>query len=217
VENAGNTTITPRQLQMLRHIADFENSRCYSATIAEAARAAGISRTTAFEHITSLQAKGLLTKSTGRARSLKLTDQAYRLLEYDRSLTTRQMATVGLPLAGRVAAGMPIEAVENVEEISLRSVFGDDDAVFALQVAGDSMIDEGIDTGDYVICRKADTADDGQMIVAIVDENDATVKRFYRENGHIRLQASNPAYPPIYVEHCRIEAVVIGVVRKIRR
>ncbi|MBE0535474.1 MAG: repressor LexA [Phycisphaerae bacterium] len=215
MESASEITVTPRQLEMLRHIAEFENSRCYSATIAEAAGAAGVSRTTAFEHIVSLQAKGLLTKSTGRARSLRLTAQASRLLECDRYLGSRSAASEGVPLAGRVAAGVPIEAIENADVLSLRSVFGDGDGVFALEVAGDSMIEEGIDTGDYVICRKTDTAANGQMVVAIVEENAATVKRFYRENGRVRLEAANPAYPSIYTDQCRIEAVVVGVLRRL--
>ena len=215
MEIASETAITPRQLEMLRHVADFESSRCYSATIAEMARAAGVSRTTAFEHITSLQAKGLLTKSTGRARSLRLTAQASRLLECDRRMGLRPSASGGVPLAGRVAAGNPIEAIENIEEISLRSVFGDGDGIFALEVAGDSMIDEGIDTGDYVICRKAGTAADGQMVVAIVGDDAATVKRFYRENGRVRLEPANAAYAPIHTDRCRIEAVVVGVLKRI--
>jgi repressor LexA len=213
--DSAETAITPRQLDILRHIANFERSRCYSATIAELARAAGVSRTTAFEHITSLQAKGLLTKSTGRARSLKLTAQASRLLEQDRCCTSRLRASGGIPLLGRVAAGAPIEAIEDTDELSLRSVFGDGDGVFALRVAGDSMIEEGIADGDYVICRKAETAADGQMVVAIVDENSATVKRFYRQDGRVRLEPANPAYVPIYTSNCRIEAVVVGVLRRI--
>ncbi len=110
---------------------------------------------------------------------------------------------------------MPIEAIENIERISLRSVFGDGDDVFALEVAGDSMIDEGIDTGDFVVCKKATRAENGQMVVAIVDEDNATVKRFYQENGQVRLESSNAAYEPICTENCRIEAVVLGVVRRL--
>lgn len=110
---------------------------------------------------------------------------------------------------------MPIEAIENVEEISLRSVFGEGDDVFALEVRGDSMIDEGIGTGDFIVCRKATRAENGQMVVAIVDDDNATVKRFYREKGQVRLESSNGAYEPIYAENCRIEAVVLGVVRRL--
>jgi repressor LexA len=210
--------VTPRQLEILGHIRRFEQSRCYLPTIAELAQAAGVSRTTAFEHIARLQEKGLLRKSTGRARSLRLTARASRLLEYAGRLEQDEGdggGGEGLRLCGRVAAGMPIEAIENVEEISLRSVFGEGDDVFALEVRGDSMIDEGIDTGDFIVCKKATRAENGQMVVAIVDDENATVKRFYRANGQVRLESSNAAYEPIYTENCRIEAVVLGVVRRL--
>ena len=207
--------VTPRQLEILRHIRRFEQSRCYLPTIAELAQAAGVSRTTAFEHIARLQKKGLLRKSTGRARSLRLTARASRLLEYAGRLEEYEQDPDGLRLWGRVAAGVPIEAIENVEEISLRSVFGEGDDVFALEVRGDSMIDEGIGTGDFIVCRKATRAENGQMVVAIVDDDNATVKRFYREKGQVRLESSNGAYEPIYAENCRIEAVVLGVVRRL--
>ena len=207
--------VTPRQLEILRHIRRFESSHCYLPTIAELAQAAGVSRTTVFEHIARLQKKGLLRKSTGRARFLRLTARASRLLEYAGRLEQDEAGGDGLRLCGRVAAGVPIEAIENVEEISLRSVFGEGDDVFALEVAGDSMIDEGIDTGDFVICKKATSAENGQMVVAIVDDDNATVKRFYKAGGQARLESSNAAYEPIYTENCRIEAVVLGVVRRL--
>ena len=146
---------------------------------------------------------------------MRLTARASRLLEYAGQLEQDDHGRDGLRLCGRVAAGTPIEAIEDVEEISLRSVFGEGDDVFALEVAGDSMIDEGIDMGDFVICKKATSAENGQMVVAIVDDDNATVKRFYREKGQVRLESSNEAYEPIYAENCRIEAVVLGVVKRL--
>ncbi len=121
----------------------------------------------------------------------------------------------GIPLAGSVAAGVPAEAVENVESLSLSSAFGSGDDIFALEVTGDSMIDEDIRQGDYVICRRSRVADDGQLVVAIVDDENATLKRFYKEKGRARLQPANDDYQPIYTDNCRIEAVVIGLVRKL--
>ncbi len=147
---------------------------------------------------------------------MKLTARASRLLEYAGQLEQDEAGGgEGLRLCGRVAAGAPIEAIENVEKISLRSVFGDGDDVFALEITGDSMIDEGIDTGDFIVCKKATHAENGQMVVAIVDDEDATVKRVYRGNGQVRLESSNAAYEPIYSENFRIEAVVLGVVRRL--
>jgi repressor LexA len=113
-----------------------------------------------------------------------------------------------------VAAGRPVEAVENKETLSLESCFGRGDDLFALQVRGDSMIEENIRPGDYVICRRAQTAQNGQLIVALVHEGQATLKRFYREQDRARLQPANPDYQPIYSDDCRINAVVIGLVRK---
>jgi repressor LexA len=120
----------------------------------------------------------------------------------------------GIPLAGNVAAGVPVEAVENVESLSLSSTFGSGDDIFALEVSGDSMINEDIHQGDYVICRRSRVADDGQLVIAIVDDENATLKRFYKEKDRARLQPANDDYRPIYSDNCRIEAVVIGLIRK---
>jgi len=117
-------------------------------------------------------------------------------------------------MLGRVAAGLPIEAVEDKEQLSLASCFGNSDSIFALEVKGDSMIDDDIRSGDYIICRRAFSAETGQLVVAIVDEGSATLKRFYKEKTAVRLQPANDNYQPIYSENCRIEAVVIGLIRK---
>jgi repressor LexA len=121
----------------------------------------------------------------------------------------------GIPLAGRVAAGVPLEAVENAESLSLSSCFGTGNDIFALEVKGDSMIDEDIHEGDYVICRRSAVANDGQLVVAIVDDENATLKRFYKEKTRARLQPANDDYQPIYSDNCRIEAVVVGLVRRL--
>jgi repressor LexA len=120
----------------------------------------------------------------------------------------------GIPLAGSVAAGVPVEAVENVELLSFSSAFGSGDDIFALEVTGDSMIGRDIREGDYVICRRSRTAENGQFVIAIVDDENATLKRFYKEKGRARLQPANDDYQPIYTNNCRIEAVVIGLLRK---
>lgn len=147
---------------------------------------------------------------------MELTASGSRLLEYHSTLQDDSGGGAeGVKLVGRVAAGVPIEAIENVQEISLRSVFGDGEDVFALEVQGDSMIDEGIDTGDFVVCKRSATANNGQMVVAIVDDENATLKRFYKDDGFVRLEASNDAYEDICSENCRIEGVVLGVVRKL--
>lgn len=121
----------------------------------------------------------------------------------------------GIVLLGRVAAGAPIEAIENIEHISLKSEFGSNEDTFALKVQGDSMTGDAIYDGDYVVCKKAQTAPNGKIVVAITDNDSATIKRFYRENDQIRLEPSNPAYEPIYTQNCQIAGVVVGLMRKI--
>lgn len=153
----------------------------------------------------------------GRARSLRLTSKAQKLLKglacqsKERNL---QNDEAGIPLVGTVAAGEPIEAIENKDSLSLSSYFAYGDQTFALEVKGDSMIDDGICDGDVVICRRSEVADNGQLVVAIVDDENATLKRFYKEKTRARLQPANEDYAPIYSDNCRIEAVVVGLVRK---
>jgi len=121
----------------------------------------------------------------------------------------------GIPLVGRIAAGLPVEAVENKDFLSIESCFGNTGEIFALEVKGDSMIGENICEGDYVICKRTATAANGQLVAAIVDNEEATLKRFYKENNRIRLQPANEAYEPIYSSNCQIQGVVIGLVRKL--
>jgi len=109
---------------------------------------------------------------------------------------------------------MPIEAIEDVETISINSNFGDASDLFALEVKGDSMIGDGIFEGDHVICRKSSTANTGQLVIAIVEDDSATLKRFYKEADCVRLQPSNDKYEPIYTKDCRIDGVVVGLLRK---
>jgi repressor LexA len=209
--------LTPKQLQVLRRIAAFHGSQCYSPTIAELAGQLNLSRSTVFEHLGELQRKSLLATSPGRARSLRLTPQGRRVLRNTAAEPPEgaEPPTAGVPLCGQVAAGVPIEAVENSETLSLFSCFGTGDDLFALRVRGDSMIEEDIRPGDYVICRRAQRAENGQLVVALVNEGQATLKRFYRESDRARLQPANPDYQPIYADDCRINAVVVGLVRKL--
>ena len=209
--------LTPRQLQLLKMVAGSQENQCYSPTLGEMACELSISRSTVFEHIAELRKKGLLSGSPNRARSLTLSSAALELLSCfsERSLPANHHKLAGIPLAGRVAAGAPVEAIENVEQLSLTGCFGSGDDLFALEVTGRSMIDEDVREGDYVICRRSRVAENGQLVVAIVGEQDATLKRFYKERDQVRLQPANDDYQPIYSDNCRIEAIVIGLVRKL--
>ena len=208
--------LTPRQLQILKAIAKFRMSQCYSPTIGELASKLGISRSTVFEHIAELRKKDLLLPPQG-ARSLKPTSKAQKLLKGlgEHNSNFCPDLPTGIPLAGRVVAGTPIEAIEDKEHLSLISCFGSGDDTFALEVTGDSMVNDDIRDGDYVICRRSSVADDGQLVVAIVDDENATLKRFYKEKDRARLEPANDDYQPIYSNNCRIEAVVVGLVRKL--
>jgi repressor LexA len=228
-EQASGEVLTPRQVQLLSTIAGFRSSRGYLPTIGELAQKLCISRTTAFEHIELLRRKGLVSgqqcpSTKARARSLNLTSKARRRLKEISSCVYRRSyfedgqqdeSSRGIPLAGKVAAGVPVEAIENKDYLSIESCFGNTGNIFALEVKGDSMIGENIYEGDYVICKKTATASNGQLVVAIVDNEDATLKRFYMENNLVRLQPANDKYEPIYSDNCRIEGVVIGLVRKL--
>ena len=216
LETPGQTNqLTPRQLQLLKAIHRFQTSQCYSPTMAELASELGISRSTVFEHIAELRRKHLLSTLPGRARSLNLTCKAQELLDGLAGRgSDKHSKPATIPLAGTVAAGAPIEAIEDVQMLSLSSHFSPDDNIFALKVAGDSMLDDDIHDGDYVICRRSSVADNGQLVVAIVDDDTATIKRFYKEKTQVRLQPSNDDYDPLYPANCRIEAVVVGLLRK---
>jgi len=209
--------LTPRQVEVLRLIACFCARQRYSPTIAELAVEMSISRSTAFEHLGELQRKGLVSTASGRARSLKLTSKGRGLLEHIEGETSEVEAgrQVGVPLVGQVAAGLPREALENTESLSLESCFGLGGDLFALEVCGDSMIEENIEPGDYVICRRNNVADNGEVVVALVDDGEATLKRFFKESHRVRLQPANANYEPIYTNNCHIEGVVVGLVRRL--
>lgn len=209
--------VTPRQMELLKALAAFERSRCYSATMQELADELGVRRSTVFEHIAALREKGLVMSSRGRARSLRLTAEGEELLKKSSDLGCLAELThvEGIRLAGRVAAGTPVEAVENIEPLSLASQFGTGDDIFALQVSGESMIEHDIRDGDYVICRHASNAQSGRLVIAEVENEGATLKRLFKEPDGVRLEPGNPSYKPIFSRDCRIVAVVVGLLRKL--
>ncbi len=212
-----DVSLTPRQVQLLNTIAEFRDRRGYSPTIGELSKVLCVSRTTAFGHIEQLRRKGLVSHRPGRARSLTPSSKARRLLSriVERPQESTDRIPGGIPLVGVVAAGRPVEAVENQDCISLDPFFGATSDIFALEVRGDSMEGDDICEGDYVICRRTSKTTDGQLVVALVDNDNATLKRFYREPGRARLQSANEDYEPIYSSDCQIQGVVIGLFRKI--
>ena len=201
-----SATVTPRQLDILRLIRNFRDRHGYSPTMQELGDRLGLTKVTVFEHVGALEKKALLLRGAKhKARSLRVSER----FEFPRE------PAGGLPLVGRIAAGAPIEAIENPEALDLEGMFDRGDGTFVLEVAGDSMTDEHIRDGDYVVCRKAATARNGEVVVALIDNNEATLKTFYREAGRIRLQPANDKYQPIYPTQIEIQGVVIGVIRRL--
>jgi len=203
--------ITRRQRQVYDFISRFVAENGYSPSFEEIGKGLELSSlATVHKHVTNLEKKGLLTRDYNRSRSIDLLPPKGRLKQA-MSVNTG----VVLPLLGRIAAGQPIEAVENPETISLAD-FVKSKEVFVLEVRGESMQDEHIVDGDYVLVEKTRTAHNGDIVVALVDQNDATLKRLYREGENVRLQPSNVNMKPIIVPAASVDVQgrVIGVLRK---
>ena len=203
--------ITRRQREVYDFISRFVAEHGYSPSFEEIRKGMKLnSLATVHKHVTNLEKKELLTRDYNKSRSIDLLPPKGRL-----KLAMSVNTSVVLPLVGRIAAGMPIEAVQGNETISLAD-FVRSKEVFVLEVRGDSMQDEAILNGDYVMVEKLKTAHNGDIVVALVDDNDATLKRFYREGDKIRLQPSNVNMKPfIYpAAAVQIQGRVIGVLRK---
>ena len=202
--------ITRRQRQVYDFISGFVQQNGYSPSFEEIGAGLGLSSlATVHKHISNLEKKGLLRRDYNRSRSIDVLPPRGRMKQ---ALAPPPLT---LPLLGRIAAGHPIEAVQNPETISLADFTGSKD-VFVLQVRGDSMQDEAILDGDYVLVEKTANARNGEIVVALVEGTETTLKRFYREGEQVRLQPSNTAMAPIVV-HARSVAIqgrVIGVLRK---
>ena len=201
--------LTRRQRQVYDFIADFVQAHGYSPSFEEIGQGLGLhSLATVHKHISNLEKKGLLKRDYNRSRSIDVLPPRGRMKQ-------AMAASDTLPLMGRIAAGQPLEAMENPESISLAD-FTRSKEVFVLQVRGESMQDEHIVDGDYVLVEKCNTARDGEIIVALVTGSEATLKRFFREGELVRLQPSNAAMAPIIVPAAdvQIQGRVIGVLRK---
>ena len=199
-------TVTPRQLQILQLIRDVRKRSGYSPTMQELGDRLGLTKVTVFEHVGALARKGLLIRGgKHKARSLQVSSE-FRFPDD---------GPARIPLVGRIAAGSPIEAIEDRETLDLETMFDIPGERFALRVTGNSMVDEHICDGDYVICRKTAEARNGETVVALLPEGEATLKKFYREKGRIRLQPANADYRPILVDNVSIQGVVVGVIRQL--
>jgi len=198
--------VTPRQMDILRFLRDYRDRHGYSPTMQEIGDYLHLSKVTVFEHVGALEKKGLLHRQgKHKARSLQISPK----VEFpDESRPTQ------IPLVGRIAAGHALEAVEDTETLDLEEMFARPAETFCLRVTGESMIDDQIRDGDYVVCERRNTARTGETVVALLETGEATLKRFFREGGKFRLQPANEAFEPIIVDQVDIQGVVIGVIRQ---
>jgi repressor LexA len=200
--------ITRRQRQVYDFIADFVERNGYSPSFEEIGQGLQLSSlATVHKHISNLERKGLLKREQNRSRSIDVLPV--------RARKAARLQEPALPLVGRIAAGRPIEAVENPETISLGDLTRSKE-VFVLQVTGTSMQDEHILDGDYVLVEKSKTARNGEIVVALVEGSETTLKRFFLEGQTVRLQPANAEMAPIVVpaDRVQIQGRVIGVLRK---
>jgi len=197
--------LTKRQREILDYLNDFIQQHGYAPSLEEIGRRFGLSSlATVHKHLTNLQEKGFIKRAWNRSRSVELlpTRAGGRALE--------------LPLLGYVAAGAPIEAVTGTETIAVPEDLVGKRDTYVLQVKGDSMIDEQIRDGDYVVVEDRKTATNGEMVIALLGGADVTLKKFYKDNGRIRLQPANPAIQPLIIpaDQVQVQGVVVGVMRK---
>jgi len=197
--------LTKRQREILDYLNEFIQQHGYAPSLEEVGRRFGLSSlATVHKHLTNLQEKGFIKRAWNRSRSVELVQ------------TKLGARAVELPLLGFVAAGAPIEAVATAESISVPEDLVGKKDTYVLRVRGESMIDEQIRDGDFVIVEDRKTAENGEMVIALVGGSEVTLKKFYRENGHIRLQPANPSMQPLIVpaEQLQVQGVVVGVMRK---
>lgn len=195
---------TEKQLQIINFIKAFIEDKSVSPTLEEIAQYFKVSKITIYEHIAALEKKGALKKSKNRARSIELITSEER----------EALSRFKVPVMGKIAAGMPISAIEDREDFDLTSLFPDNKECYLLKVTGDSMIEDQIADGDLVLVEKRNSPIDGEIVVAIINDNEATLKRFFKEEDKIRLQPANASMEPIYADDVEVRGVVIGVLRK---
>ena len=204
--------LTKRQQEIFDFIKRYSAKHGYPPTVRDIGKAVGLaSSSTVHAHLANLEKLGLLRRDPSKPRALELLDKAGAAVANVRSL----VRPTGLPLVGSVAAGQPILAEENIEEyVEVPPVAGGDQGEYVLRIRGESMKDAGILEGDYVVVRKQENAADGDIVVALVGE-EATVKRFFREDDHIRLQPENATMEPIRSKDVRIMGRVVGLFRSV--
>ena len=196
--------LTKRQKDILDYLKDFLHRHGYSPTLAEIANHFSLaSLNGVYKHLRALEERGFIRRLSNQSRSIQV-------------LETSLSRQVVLPLLGYIAAGQPVEPVADVEEISVPESFLTRGRNYVLRVRGDSMIDEHIQDGDYVVIEQREEARNGETVIALIDGESSTLKKFYREGNRIRLQPANPDLTPLYVDEAQlqVQGVVVGVMRR---
>jgi repressor LexA len=205
---AKSTELSDKQKEILEYIKEALLNRGYPPTVREICEKVHLKSTSSVHaHLGALEKKGYIRRDPSKPRAIEIVDEDFSLPHRD---------IVSVPLIGTVAAGLPILAEQNIEGyFPMPAEMLPNKQVFMLKVKGDSMVDVGIYSGDSVIVEQADTATNGEIVIALVDDS-ATVKRFYKEKNFYRLQPENTTMPPIIVDHVKILGKVIGLIRMMR-
>ncbi len=201
--------VSKRQEAILAFIKEEVRAKGYPPSVREIGEAVGLaSSSTVHGHLARLEQKGLIRRDPTKPRAIEI-------LEPEDSIQKQHV--IHVPLVGKVTAGSPITAVENIDEyFPLPDIYGtSEDQLFMLEIMGESMIEAGILDGDLVIVKQRSTADNGDIVVAMTEEDEATVKRFFKEKNHFRLQPENPTMEPIIVEQVSILGQVVGLYRRV--
>jgi repressor LexA len=197
--------LTKRQREILDYLNDFIREHGYAPSLEEIGRRFNLSSlATVHKHLTNLQEKGFIRRAWNRSRSVEVVP------------TRTTVRAIELPMLGYVAAGSPIEAIPGTESVAVPETLAGRRDSYVLRVKGNSMIDEQIRDGDYVIVEDRKTADNGEMVIALVGGLDVTLKRLYRENGRVRLQPANATMQPMIfdADHVQVQGIVVGVMRR---
>jgi repressor LexA len=200
--------ITPKQLKIVQFITDFTASNRYSPTLQEIAEHVGVSKITVLDHLRALERRGIIRRQRYLSRSIEcLVD-----VNAPDAITPQGRAT--LPLMGRITAGAPLEAMEHRESVDLAGVVTRNKDCFLLEVRGNSMIEDHIQDGDYVVVEPRHSASDGETVVALLPNGETTLKKLYRQGARFRLQPANGSMTPLVVDEVKVQGVVVGIVRK---
>ncbi len=201
--------VSKRQEDILEFIKEEVRTKGYPPSVREIGEAVGLaSSSTVHGHLNRLESKGLIRRDPTKPRAIEILDQD----------NISKQGVIHVPLVGKVTAGLPITAIENIEEyFPIPDFYGtSDDHIFMLEIMGESMIEAGILDGDYVIVKQQATANNGDIVVAMTEENEATVKRFYKEDGYFRLQPENSSMEPIIVDNVSVLGKVVGLYRNVQ-